>query len=766
MRLTLRTLLAYLDDILDPADARELGKKIEESEFASGLVHRIRGVTRKLRLGAPKLSGKGMGLDANTVAEYLDNTLPQDQVPDFEKVCLESDVQLAEVAACHQILTLVLGEPAEVDAALRERMRSLQTPSEPGDAPVEVVSPVGRTAVQEPAVPLEPPDVSPWDHAPEVPIVTTSSTRPADAGRSIRVLPVLGMFAVAFLLALVALMAVGRFDAQHPLLGRFFAQPDSTGAQAPPPQAGASQESAQQPAHRAAPADSAEPPGESDHAKGKSAEPPEEPAPPPAAPGQPPTEPDARAGGETPDADSAPVDAAPAEETGDAALAGQSGPEATAPDSRRPSAMNDPALMRSKLPPEDATSTAQAAAAAGDKDLEPLATYVSDQHVLVQYHVQKQAWLRLVANSPLSAGTRLVALPTYRPQILFASGVQMVVIGPAELQLAAPDADGVEGVVLHYGRLLVMPAPQEGSRLNIQFGARQSRVTFNDRDSTLALDGWRYHPLGADPQGRTANWVLHLFTPVGQLSWQDQGLAAPLVIESGRLATMVDTGTAEFTALAQLPDWLDASKEPPINLLGSKQLEPLLSPEQSLSITLREQANNRLVEVRSLAMRSLSQFDEFDACIAALNTGDLRYFWKDICESLRAAEARSPETAGLVHAAFLRLRGEEGARLDQLLWGFGPEQLAAGGAQTLVEALSSPSIDVRVLAFLNLSAITGKTHRFQPDREPRSQRAAVLSWERDLQQHGITFKTPPVAPPGAPDSPEEGSPATNPPDVP
>jgi hypothetical protein len=125
VRLTLRTLLAYLDDTLEPAEIKQIGQKVAESDAAQELIARIKQVTRRRRLTTPPATGPGARFDPNTVAEYLDNELPSDQVSELEKQCLESDVHLAEIAACHQILTLVLGEPALVPPTAKERMYGL-----------------------------------------------------------------------------------------------------------------------------------------------------------------------------------------------------------------------------------------------------------------------------------------------------------------------------------------------------------------------------------------------------------------------------------------------------------------------------------------------------------------------------------------------------------------------------------------------------------------------------------------------------------------
>ncbi len=114
MRLTLRTLLAWLDDTLEPSQVRDIGKQVAESPFAQELSDRIHRVTRQRRLSVPSNSGPE-ATDPNVVAGYLDNDLDPDAVADFEKKCLTSDVNLAEVASVHQILSL-LGQKVQVPA--------------------------------------------------------------------------------------------------------------------------------------------------------------------------------------------------------------------------------------------------------------------------------------------------------------------------------------------------------------------------------------------------------------------------------------------------------------------------------------------------------------------------------------------------------------------------------------------------------------------------------------------------------------------------
>lgn len=125
MRLTLRTLLAYLNDTLEPTQSKEIGKKVNESDYASTLVKRIQKVVRKRRLTAPELSGPDVGLGPNTVAEYLDNALKPEDVTKVERFCLESDLHLAELASVDQIRTLALCEPVDVQAATKQRMYEL-----------------------------------------------------------------------------------------------------------------------------------------------------------------------------------------------------------------------------------------------------------------------------------------------------------------------------------------------------------------------------------------------------------------------------------------------------------------------------------------------------------------------------------------------------------------------------------------------------------------------------------------------------------------
>ena len=121
MRLTLRTLLAYIDNQLGDEDAREIASKIARSEFAQNLEKRIKLLVHRQHLEDVEDGEEAKRPAAEIVANYMDNTLSGESVAEFERNCMASDVDLTEIADCHQILAN-LNQLAEVRPALRQRL--------------------------------------------------------------------------------------------------------------------------------------------------------------------------------------------------------------------------------------------------------------------------------------------------------------------------------------------------------------------------------------------------------------------------------------------------------------------------------------------------------------------------------------------------------------------------------------------------------------------------------------------------------------------
>ncbi|MBN1912081.1 MAG: hypothetical protein JW818_20340, partial [Pirellulales bacterium] len=489
MRLTLRTLLAYMDGILEPADAEEIGKKIEENPQASALLRRARDVMRRLRLKAPELNERSAGLDPNTVSEYLDNVLPDDRVPDFERVCLDSDMHLAEVASCHEILSLVLGEPAEVDAASREHMYQLpQVVREQAAmaAEVDADAPSGPS----PPPPRRPKPVVP-DYLREKPV------RSRRGGRRLLV-----TLAVLVLIACgtVAILAVsGQLDRWGLKWPAWIAQGQGDGVPTEPDAGVGPVEPEPEPA----------PPG----TPGTEPEPPSTPVVPPPSPEPPVSAPPANPAAEPPVAE--PPTAPPgviqpwpgaAEPIAPVAPA-TPGPEApavppaepaTIPSTNPPSnpPVNPPAEPPVAVPGEGTPAPAQPEAVAP----QGIGRFVSENQVLLRFDPETKTWARVPAQAILTARQELLALPAFRPLVALNSGLAFHLLGGARIALEPADKEGVPGVHVVAGRLVARTLGGAENRFLLLAGDYRGTVTLAEPESTLAVLVERPLVEGANPE--------------------------------------------------------------------------------------------------------------------------------------------------------------------------------------------------------------------------------------------------------------------------
>jgi hypothetical protein len=126
MQLSLRTLLAFEDNIFDIEQHRQLERTIPNHEPAAQTLARIRNVIHNPKINVPgRNEQQEEELDPNIVAEYLDHQMTKEYQEQFENFCLSADKYLAEVASVHQIISNVLGEPARISRECRFRCYDL-----------------------------------------------------------------------------------------------------------------------------------------------------------------------------------------------------------------------------------------------------------------------------------------------------------------------------------------------------------------------------------------------------------------------------------------------------------------------------------------------------------------------------------------------------------------------------------------------------------------------------------------------------------------
>lgn len=757
MRLTLRTLLAHMDDVLDPADSKDVGEKIEGSEFAASLVRRIRAVTADPKLSAPRLHGRVAGLDSNTVAEYLDNVLPAERVEDFERFCLESDVHLSEVASCHQTLALVLGEPAEVPDAARQRMRGLLTAYEKGQLDKSAANNRGSDgagdAGQGPAATSAAKSATARHHGArrhtvEVPEYLKESPSTARFWKALAVILLAGLLGLAMIMAFGGFQIFDRGEdavadkdsppsnpaksgeGEQSAVDETSAEPDDGSAEAPDNPAhggdnvpvgpmdddGAAQGNDQP----AAPG----PPGD-DPTQALPDDPPVPVMPPgEGTEGQNTNEPsDNVAEPQEPSESDQPL----ADPTGNAGGA----PEATAPDATSPEATSDPENPAKVLPPLPMPGGKAA-----------VGKYTLPGSVLFRRGADEGEWSRMPALGTLQAGDRLITPPTSRSQVTLDGGVILDMLGDTSVVLSAPETPGAPPIVeIAYGRLIVADAREP---LVMQAGGEAFEISFNDAASGAAVEVQPFRTPGSSPIDAASRLQVDVYAFKGTTMLQHAGDAQPAVLAAPARRTL---GLDAPAGDAVLPEWLSKQSLTSAERLAHASMEEGLRGEAGSMLLggLLELADDRprkRNEVRTLACRALMSIGRFDSTIAALGNSEFRASWPVLIESLKRHVARDSATAAAVLEALNMRYGEiRGAELFRMLWGYSDEDLKGGEAEKLVAYLDHAELEFRVLGSWNLRDVTGVGNVFyRPDSPPVQRKQYVRQWQQRLESGQIVNK--------------------------
>ena len=734
MRLTLRTLLAWLDGVLPDDEQQQLGAKVSSSTVATHLVERIRTAVGRTAIGAPRPDGKGLTEDPNSVAEYLDNTLSAEQLEAFERICIESEVHLAEVAACHGLLAEVARDPAAESGLhqdererIQQRLRGLlaglrdRAVTERDEA--QRRGDDHRESRETARAIRDALDAAPSPNTAATPageIVVPSApgrATPLPAKRSSSAAWVAALVSLALLVALAGTLAWS-------LLGT----PAGRGSRRPTDVA-----RVEQPEPVVPPVENAETPPAPEAAETKLA---------------------------------AEAVAEPMSLEQTANVPEEQSPESPAPEASDAEATGRAATVRATdsaiavveipLPVTEAPDPAFAATDSPD----PVGLVGGEGGLLRQSAASE--WSFVPVGSALGKREDLLVLRGFRPE-LRVRGVTIRLL-PQTRAVLSLDPDGTPRIEVVFGRA-VAQASRADAPLGITAVGLVGTVTAG-LVSPVAVEVELNRDPGTDPTSTPPLVRSRVYASRG-LAWRQTaggGLPAERLLEGIDAQGMLDErmslewSSAEPSRISPvrnrvLPPWVGSGSRPDrLEKTASEALAAKLVATAPVAKALHELAIDKRTENRTLAASALALIGEFDDLVEQLAAEapgkklEARQWSQLEAATVPLALARGGNAASRLFESFVN-RGPHGKAdaMKAMALGFTDQDLAAGADRGLVDALEDPSLIVRRYAIQSLVEVTQPSAvdraRYRPDGLPEMRQDGVLWWRGQLEK-GLIRRSP------------------------
>ncbi len=679
MRLTLRTMLAYLDEQLEQPQMEEIGQKIRESGVASGMIDRVRTSMRKHRMEAPKLDGRGIGKDANSVAEYLDNVLDKEEIPELEQLCLNSDMHLAEVAACHQILSQLPNVEFEIDSDFRDRIYDIPSRLQEREEAVKPDANITRPKLATVKAPMADGAKKKKKKSPQVPEYFKTQS------------PTSRSWLPLILTAAVVLIGLGltAYVTRDQWLKNFTRQTAATIPKSNEPRD-----------NSATGADQTK---------------------------------DDSAGGDSKADKSDPKFAAETKSNeGNEAEMKSTEKENEAESASEIS--SDPVVTEGIAPPppppDETTPMPEDGGAAAAPTLSQTPKIVGGSPA-VTWDLESKGWRRIGLNEPMPWESAAVLVGT-RVECKSVAGVHATIVGPSEVRFEKASSQQDATWAVEYGRLVFDAKEAGGTTLKANLAGREVGLKFVSPDAQVAVEAFRPMPPGADPANQEEYPVVVMLDILRGAVEVKVGETAQL-IEAGAETAVVEidpTGAIKKLAMRGAPLWVDEQTAGETAKQASKELsEHLSNPKEVLSIALQELAADNRVNVASLGAQALAQLGQIKPLCDQIRDVHYRLAWRSNHVFLKKLMQATPASADMVRLQLdEHLPAEESAAIYRLLCGYTKDQFTDEGRQ-LIAGLKSESSLHRVLAYQTLVDLVGPGGRkYQPEDPPNVRAKHLPAW--------------------------------------